>query len=566
MNLHTSSPALPKLHGSGDFFARTQSALTWQRALCLNPGQVADDVLQDLLDQARSTAFGRQHHLGSVATSGQWKRALPIRAYEGFRPYVERQLAGEPQVLTRSAPYAFLKTSGSSGLPKYVPSTRHWRDHYRGRGLYAQWGLYFEKVGRPRPFSSGLLDLSWERAPVAVEHQGFPVYSISRRPGAVGAEDWVPPWYDTPWFTGDDDEEYGDSLYRKLRLLVGGDVRLLVTLNPSKIVGLAEQLAARGTELVRDVHEGTVAGRAFQGASADPELARRIQLMLDRGDAGLRLTDLWPNLSLVVCWNSASAGLYRDWLENVTPGIPKLPFSTTGTEGIVTLPVDDHPSAGPLAVDQGWYEFAPYEDGDDGGPLASDAETVDFHEVEVGRSYRLVMSQANGLYRYDIGDVYKVVGKVGAVPRLEFSGRAGFASSFTGEKLTETHIHDSLRLAFAPAWGALPLFTCIPSWGTPPGYVIAVEWPEGLGAVAEAELAVGAERALQRLNSEYAEKRRTDRLTPLRVLPLVAGSFGLIAEEQRRRGAAAMQIKHHWIQRNDALLDIVTEMGLTVRR
>ncbi|AEW92831.1 hypothetical protein SCATT_04600 [Streptantibioticus cattleyicolor NRRL 8057 = DSM 46488] len=547
-----------------DFAARTIRALARQRALCRDPRPVVAEVLGDLLDQARGTAFGRDHELAKVTTAAEWRRAVPIRSYEELRPYVERQLAGEADVLTRSAPYAFLTTSGSSGRPKYVPTTRHWRDRYRGRGLYAQWGLYFERTEVFHHVADHVLDLSWERTPVSRSLHGFPVYSISRRPAAVGAQDWVPPWYDAPWLRGDDGEGYADTLYRKLCLLAASDVRMVVTLNPSKIVGLAEQLATRGAELVEDVAKGTVCGRPEAGMTADPWRARALESVLRRRPEGLRLYDLWPGLSLVVCWNSASAGLYRDWLEEVTPGVPKLPFSTTGTEGIVTIPVDGHPSAGPLAADQGFYEFVPYQDGDDGGPLDPWTPTLSPFELETGRSYRLVMSQANGLYRYDVQDVYTAVGTVGELPRLEFAGRAGFGSSFTGEKLTEDHVHQAVREAYDPAWGSLPVFTCVPSWGAPPGYVLAVEWPARLGRPERKGFAAAAEAALQRCNPEYADKRRTERLRPLRLLPLAPGGFVALAEEQRRRGAAAMQIKHHWIQRDGALLELIDELGLAL--
>jgi hypothetical protein len=39
--------------------------------------------------------------------------------------------------------------------------------------------------------------------------------------------------------------------------------------------------------------------------------------------------------------------------------VPLIPFSTTGSEGIVTIPVHPHASAGPVSLDQGIFEFVP---------------------------------------------------------------------------------------------------------------------------------------------------------------------------------------------------------------
>jgi hypothetical protein len=509
---------------------------------------LSDAVLKDILDQAEDTYFGRKHNLAKVRTLRDWKKAVPIRRYPDFRPYIDKLVDGQANVLTTSDPYALLKTSGSSGRPKLVPTTRHWRNAYRGRALYAQWGLYFESIGCDRAQGAAVLDLSWERSPPSGSVGHFPSYCISQRPAAVSSLDWLPPWYEESWFQGVAGEHYKSGLYRKLRLLAGSDVRIIVALNPSKIVGLAEVLADRSEDLIADIRNGTLDGGPCHGGS-DRELAATLDVMYRANRGILRLTDLWPRLSLVVAWNSASAALYQPWLEEVTPGIPKLPFSATGTEGIVTIPVDGHPSAGPLAIDLGLYEFIPAVDQDDQAVFESDTQTLDYREVEIGKTYSVVISQANGLYRYDVGDRYQVVDRIGGVPRLEFVGRSGFSCSFTGEKLTEEDVYNAVRLALGDLWCSRPMFTCVPVWATPPGYTLAIEWPQR-SALPVDEFGARVERELQRLNIEYAEKRQAERLKPISALPLQPGTFGLIEEQRRLEGASSAQLKHHWIQRD----------------
>ncbi|MER0242509.1 GH3 auxin-responsive promoter family protein [Streptomyces sp. HSW2009] len=536
---------------TGTFLDRARAALARQRAICARPQEHVDRVFRDILGQADGTYFGKKHGLSAVRTLADWKKAVPVRCYPAFEPYIQKLLDGDTNVLTRSDPYAFLKTSGSSGKPKLIPTTRHWRNLYRGRALYAQWGLYFESIGYDRSHGAAVLDLSWERSASLKPVSDFASYAISQRPASVSSVDWSPPWYEEDWFQGVDDEDYKTGLYRKLRLLASSDVRIIVALNPSKIVGLAEQLAERSGDLIADLRRGTLAGAPCGGA--DPLLADRLAAVQRAGGGALRLADLWPNLSLVVSWNSASAALYRPWLEEVTPGVPKLPFSATGTEGIVTIPVDAHHAAGPLAVDLGLYEFVPVEGRDEDADLEPDVETVGYRDLEAGRTYNVVMSQANGLYRYDLGDRYTVVDRVGEVPRMEFAGRGGFGSSFTGEKLTEEDVHTAVRLALGDDWPFRPLFTCIPVWHTPPGYTLAIEWPDGL-ALAPERFAAQVEGQLQALNIEYAEKRRTERLTPLRVLAVPPGTFAAVDQRRQADGASPAQLKHYWVQRNGDVL------------
>lgn len=362
---------------------KSQEGLNNRRQLCENPEDAADAVFKDILDQSQDTYFGRKHGLSTVHSIEDWKKAVPIRCYPDYSPYIDKIVDGDVNVLTKSTPYALLKTSGSTGKPKLVPTTRHWRDVYRGRALYSQWGLYFEHIGAERSRNASVLDLSWERSSVPPGLESTQKYSISQRPAAVSSGDWLPPWYHESWFKGSADEDYRSSLYRKLRLLARSDVRTIVALNPSKIIGLADVLANRSDDLVSDVRHGTLNGKHHVDTPDAGRASTLAQIMRGKGE-GLRLTDLWPGIELVVSWNSASAALYSTWLEEVTPGIPKLPFSSTGTEGIVTIPIDGHPSAGPLSIDLGVYEFVPVSSEDDGSDLAPDAETINYRELEVG--------------------------------------------------------------------------------------------------------------------------------------------------------------------------------------
>jgi GH3 auxin-responsive promoter len=555
--LYTNTTVIPEA-----FLTRARHALQRQRTLCWEAAATraaADAVFDDLLAQAEDTFFGRKHLLAGVRTRADWKKAIPIRSYPEFQPYIDKILDGDSAVLTASYPYAFLKTSGSSGKPKLIPTTRHWRDRYRGRGLYAQWGLYFAAVGFEQARGTSVLDLSWERSMPSPPGER-PVYPISQRPAAVSTLDWLPPWYDESWFHAIQDEDYPGGLYRKLRLLAGSDVRILVSINPSKTINLAEVLAERAEDLIADLRDGTLAG-APCADGADRALADRLQAV-HRRSGSLRLTDLWPRLSVSVTWNSASAALYRPWLEEAVPGVRKLPFSATGTEAIVTIPVDGHPSAGPLAVDLGMYEFVPVAGREEDSQIEPDAESLEYWQLEPGQAYSVVTSQANGLYRYDLGDRYTVVDFVGAAPRLEFVGRTGFGGSFTGEKLTEDDVYTAVLNALGDAWRTRPVFSCFPIWATPPGYTVAIEWPTGLGTWHAAALATRIEAELQRLNIEYAEKRRTLRLRPVRVQPVRHGAFRRAEEQRCRAGAPSAQLKHHWIHRNADLLDQLATAGV----
>jgi hypothetical protein len=79
------------------------------------------------------------------------------------------------------------------------------------------------------------------------------------------------------------------------------------------------------------------------------------------------------------------------------------------------------------------------------------------------------------------GDIDRVVGWVGGLPRLDFEGHKGCVSSFTGEKLTESDVHAAIRSAVGHS-SINHGFCVVPVWGQPPGYVLIMEWQDRAGA------------------------------------------------------------------------------------
>ncbi len=87
---------------------------------------VADQqaILQSLLKAGSVTVFGRDHHLKEVKDHTAFTQAVPIRDYEGFRPYIDQVKAGNQNVLWKGKPIYFAKTSGTTSGVKYIPISK----------------------------------------------------------------------------------------------------------------------------------------------------------------------------------------------------------------------------------------------------------------------------------------------------------------------------------------------------------------------------------------------------------------------------------------------------------
>jgi hypothetical protein len=534
---------------SADFVRACSFARDRLIGACREGRATQDRLLLDLLARHGGTAFGREHGFVRIQSVADYRRAVPTRGYDELAPWIDRAASGEHGVLTSDAASMFLRTSGTTSASKLIPSTRHWRVAFRGPAVYAQWGTYLRYHPELIEHPYAVLDLTWDRRePSDYLASGVPYQSITNRAASVGESDWQPPWYHAPWFDVAAAEiPYRDRLYFKLRHFVDQDLRVISAVNPSTLVAIAELLQSEAAQFIEDVHDGTIAGRPF--GPRNPARAREMEAMAARCGA-LLPEDLWPDLTLVVSWKAAMAAMYLPKIHGLYPHAESLPFMSTGTEGVVTIPIDRHPTAGILAVDQGFYEFM---------PPSEPGTTLLSHELDVGADYLVVMTQGNGLYRYQTGDVYRVVRMVQDAPFLEYRGRASSFSSFTGEKLTEHQVFqaivDSLRALGLEASD----YVCCPVWEDPPGYTVAAEpesrWPHAVSAA----LALEIDRQLQIRNVEYASKRTSGRLRQVQVVVVGGRRLSQLRSRDLRPGVSPLQIKRTVLQRDDAMVKEVDQ-------
>ena len=83
-----------------------------------------DKILQNLIAEAKETAFGKDHQFANIKNYDDFKNAVPVRDYEGLKPYVDRVVGGEADVLWKGKPLYFAKTSGTTSGVKYIPLSR----------------------------------------------------------------------------------------------------------------------------------------------------------------------------------------------------------------------------------------------------------------------------------------------------------------------------------------------------------------------------------------------------------------------------------------------------------
>jgi len=89
-----------------------------------NPIETQQKVFQNLIASADFTQFGKDHNFSKIKTFEDFAKQVPIRDYEELRPYIDRVVKGEEDILWKGKPIYFAKTSGTTSGAKYIPLTK----------------------------------------------------------------------------------------------------------------------------------------------------------------------------------------------------------------------------------------------------------------------------------------------------------------------------------------------------------------------------------------------------------------------------------------------------------
>jgi len=89
-----------------------------------HPEEVQKQVFENLLKKAENTLFGKDHDFKNIKNYQDFAKKVPIRDYEELKPYVDKMVSGEPDILWPGKPLYYAKTSGTTSGAKYIPLTK----------------------------------------------------------------------------------------------------------------------------------------------------------------------------------------------------------------------------------------------------------------------------------------------------------------------------------------------------------------------------------------------------------------------------------------------------------
>lgn len=469
------------------------------------PAIAQQQTLRQLLQRHAKTQFGREHRFDQIRTPADYRQAVPIRDYEGFRPYVQQMMAGESDILVRESVGMFTMTSGTTGQPKYIPVTPSVEQS--GSALMRQW-LYRIWRNYPRFLNGGIVGVV-SPAVEGYTDGGIPYGSLSGR-----IYQQIPPLirrhYAVPYEVFEI-SDYDARYWAIARFALAREVSFLCTPNPSTLHRLAQVMSQHSESLIRAIHDGTVsdcvpAAIATQlHLTANPLRAKQLEHILN-ATGELKPKDCWPQLHLLGCWTGGSVGAQARQLTADYGALPIRDLGYLASEARVTLPYQDNTAGGLLDLNTNFYEFVPEAEAEQANPpiLLS-------HELEVGQRYQILLTTPGGLYRYHINDIVEVTSRYHQSPVIAFLRKGRDMSNLTGEKLHVNHVLTAIATLQYQLNLAIIAYRLVAN-PTAMRYELYLELAQDLSATDAEQVLSVFDQSLAHVNAEYAQKRASQRL------------------------------------------------------
>lgn len=439
------------------------------RTALANPRSAQLNLLAEIVASNCDSAFGAAHDFGAIRTIAEFRDRVPIRDDAWFASEIAASAHDGAPRLTSAAPLAFERTGGSSGGAKLVAYNPTLLAAFRSATLV--W-----------------LDGVFTRFPAITRGRFYATISPATRPAEVTASG-------LPIGLGSDAAYLGDALAGHFLVLLAVPPQLGLIADPKewRIATLAALIAAEDLTFV-SLWSPTFLLALIDALPqvADAVAARlpppaRLRLAAALAGSDIDTARLWPLLACISCWTDGASAAFAQSLAARFPHAAIDPKGVLATEAPITL--TDGPAARRVpALSQCFTEF-----------VAADGTAHLCDELAVGETYLAVITTPGGLYRYDMGDLFRCRAIDGGVPELEFVGRAGLTSDLVGEKLEDGFVASvlaGLPAVLAPRRDAVGYEVLIDARHAGPVDLAAIE--RGLDA-----------------NPQYAYARKIGQLAPL---------------------------------------------------
>ena len=477
-----------------------------------DPQTEQNAALRSLLEKNSNTVFGKKYGFSAINNYEDFKRSVPVHTYEMLREYIEKQIQAREPYLTESSPIMYAQTSGTTDKPKLIPILEKTVKNYKMTQCISNYSQYREE---PSMFSGKILAIVSPATEGKLEND-IPYGSLSgllykNIPRIIRSKYVLP-------YEIFDLENYDEKYFLISVLSVAQkNISTLAAANPSTILKILEIINKRFNEITDIIESGKINSNINISKQANHILSNHLNQNKTRADElrniirsnnSIYLKDIWPDLKAVVTWTQGNCSLLIPKLRKILPNNTKifeLGYLCSEFRGSVVI--DANSDSGIPIIDENFYEFIERDDWDLG---KNEYRTIS--EIEIGKQYYVIVTTANGLYRYFINDIVEVTGKFNNTPTIKFAQKGRGVTNITGEKLYEEQVIKALCNVKDKACIEFNFFTLLAN-PIDLSYELFVESEK----IPVADLSPIIDEALKMINLEYKAKRDSGRLKAIKL-------------------------------------------------
>lgn len=418
------------------------------------PIETQQKVFKYLISNAQNTVFGKDHEFDTITSYNDFKIKVPIRDYEALRPYVERVVAGEENVLWKGKPIYFAKTSGTTSGAKYIPITKESMPTHVNAARNAIL-MYINETGNSKFVDGKMIFL--QGSPILEEKNGI---KLGRLSGIVAH--YVPKYLQKnrmPSLETNCIEDWETKVDTIVDETLNEDMTIISGI-PSWVQMYFEKLVEKTGEKVGDVFKNFNLF-IFGGVNYEPYRAKFENLIGRKVDS----IELYP----------ASEGFFA--------------FQDKQDEKGMLLQLNSGI----------FYEFVEadhfFED---------HRERITIGNVKLGVNYVMIISTTAGLWSYNIGDTVEFTST--KPYRVIVSGRIKHFISAFGEHVISKEVEEALKYATENTSISVNEFTVAPQINPEEGLPYHEWFIEFENEPKDPAAFIGAlEHSLQEQNSYYLD-------------------------------------------------------------
>ena len=428
------------------------------------PNEVQEEWFEKLISAAENTEWGKIHHYKSISTLNEFKERVPLQNYDTLKPYIERMLKGEQNVLWPSEIKWFAKSSGTTNdRSKFIPVSEEALEECHFKGGKDMLTMYFNNRPDSKLFTGKILTLGGS-------HQ---VSQLN-----------------------------ADTFFGDLSAVIMKNLPLWAQFYRTPHLDIA--LLENFEEKIEKMAYATIDSN-MTGISGVPTwnilLFKRILEITGKAN----LLEVWPNLELYF-HGAVNFTPYREQFRKLIPDREMYYLETyNATEGFFGIQDLEEPGEMLLMLDYGiFYEFLPLESLGEENP-----QTLTLDEVQLGENYALIISTNAGLWRYMIGDTIRFTSL--APFRIQITGRTKHYINAFGEEVIVDNADRALEEACRQTGAVVQEYTAGPVYFSD-NKAGSHEWIiEFEKKPAEFERFVDLlDESLRKINSDYDAKRFKD--------------------------------------------------------